>query len=150
MGVHPQSRTGKMASNSSHHITHRMVPLICQALTASPADEQVWIEGLGLLADTKLKTAMSITTSIWLPLLLRGLDPAGSRTVVLLALKLLFEVAENLEPIKTCAVKPLRALAKDERIYDSDELAVAVAKLGLSILDMHDRPIVRPRTAVSI
>lgn len=139
-----------MAANSSHHITHRMVPLICQALTASPVDEQVWTEGLDLLADPKLKTAMAITTSIWLPLLLRGLDPAGSKTVITLALKLLVEVSEILEPIKTCAVKPLRALAHDERIHDTDELAVAVGKLGLTIMDKDGRPIGRPRTAVSL
>jgi FKBP12-rapamycin complex-associated protein len=76
-----------------------MVPLICQALTSSN-DETVWLDGLRLLASPKLRTALSITASIWLPLLLKGLDVSRSSAVNTAGLILLGEVADQLKPMK--------------------------------------------------
>jgi FKBP12-rapamycin complex-associated protein len=126
-----------------------MVPLICQALTTSPSDEAVWLEGLRLLADPKLRTAMSITSSIWLPLLLKGLDASGPEVVILAALRLLLQVADTIEPIKSCLNKPLRALGMHPELSSAEEFEMAVSELGITILDEQKHPIGRPMTSVS-
>lgn len=138
-----------MSANTSHHILHRMVPLICQALTTSPSDEAVWLEGLRLLADPKLRTAMSITSSIWLPLLLKGLDASGPDVVILAALRLLLQVADTIEPIKSCLNKPLRALGMHPELASAEEFELAVSKLGITVLDGQKHAIGRPMTSVS-
>ena len=132
-----------MASNTSHHILHRMVPLICQSLLAAPQDEAVWLEGLGMLCNPKLHNAMSATSSIWLPLLLKGLETVRPRPVIIAALSLLGEMAATLEPMKSCLLKPLRALAKDTELglAASDEMSYTVGKLGLLVYDSHNKPI---------
>ena len=140
-----------MSANSSHQILHRMVPLICQALTTSPTDEVIWLEGLRLLCDPKLHTAMTLTPSIWLPLLLRGLELSRPSTVILSALTVLGEMAETLEPMKSCLVKPLKALATDTEsgLSGSDELALTVTRLGLVIRDGEHKQIGRPSSVSS-
>ncbi|KAK4689267.1 hypothetical protein P7C73_g843, partial [Tremellales sp. Uapishka_1] len=137
-----------MATDTSHHILHRMVPLICQALTTSPTDETVWLEGLRLLSSPKLRTAMSLTSSIWLPLLLKGLEPTRPRSVVLAALRLLTEVAEVLEPMKSCLLKPLRVLGRDRDIDSTEELVNAVEKLGLMVKNTEKKEIARPKVPI--
>ncbi|RSH90651.1 hypothetical protein EHS25_001256 [Saitozyma podzolica] len=139
-----------MSANTSHHILHRMVPLICQALTTSPSDEAVWLEGLRLLADPKLRTAMSITSSIWLPLLLKGLDASGPEVVILAALRLLLQVADTIEPIKSCLNKPLRALGMHPELSSAEEFEMAVSELGITILDEQKHPIRRPMTSTTV
>ena len=135
-----------MSANSSHRVLHRMVPLICQALTTSPSDDLVWLEGLRLLSNPKLRTSMSLTSSIWLPLLLKSLEVHRSKEVICAGLKLLAGVAETLEPMKSCLVKPLRALGKDAEIGVSEELTVAVSLLGLTILNKDNREVGRPKS----
>lgn len=127
----------KMATNQSHHILHRMVPLICQALTTSPNDDVVWLEGLRLLCDPKLHTIMNLTPSIWLPLLLKGIDPARSPQIIAASLRALTEMAGTLEPMKSCLIKPLKALARhsDPAVATSEELIMTVEKLNLKITD---------------
>lgn len=118
-----------------------MIPLICQALTTAakegedpldPHNEAVWLEGLRLLCNPKLRTALSITSSIWLPLLLKGLEVTRPTTVNMAALALLGEVAEMLHPMKGCLTKPLRLLGKDEEVSQTEELAIALEKLGMA------------------
>jgi len=128
-----------MSVNRSHHVLHRMVPLICQALTSSN-DETVWLDGLRLLASPKLKTALSITASIWLPLLLKGLDVSRSSGVNTAGLVLLAEVADQLKPMKSCLAKPLKALSRDGKIGQSDELIAVLLRL-----DMEISPELRPK-----
>jgi FKBP12-rapamycin complex-associated protein len=117
-----------------------MIPLICQALTTAipdgqepldPEQEAVWLEGLRLLCNPKLRTALSITSSIWLPLLLKGLDASRPTEVNVAALKLLVEVAEMLQPMKSCLTKPLRLLGKDQEVCRTEELAIALGKLDM-------------------
>lgn len=138
-----------MSANTAHHITHRMVPLICQALTTSPQNEEVWLHGLTLLASPKLRQAMNMTFSIWLPLLIKALDTARPQPVILAGLRLLSQVAETLEPMKTCLVKPLRALGKEEGFCDSDELEGACSKLGITVWGPGRKVIGRPQSTVS-
>ena len=128
-----------MSVNRSHHVLHRMVPLICQALTSSN-DETVWLDGLRLLASPKLRTALSITASIWLPLLLKGLDVSRSSAVNTAGLILLGEVADQLKPMKSCLAKPLKALQRDSKIGHSQELVMVLLKL-----DMELSPAVLPK-----
>jgi len=116
-----------------------MVPLICQALTSSN-DETVWLDGLRLLASPKLRTALSITASIWLPLLLKGLDVSRSSAVNTAGLILLGEVADQLKPMKSCLAKPLKALQRDSKIGHSQELVMVLLKL-----DMELSPAVLPK-----
>lgn len=129
-----------MSANRSHHVLHRMIPLICQALTTAISDgqdtldvqnEAIWLEGLRLLCNPKLRTALSITSSIWLPLLLKGLDSSRPTSVNVAALKLLAEVAEMLQPMKSCLTKPLRLLGKDQEVCRTEELAMALEKLDM-------------------
>jgi hypothetical protein len=121
-----------MSVNRSHHVLHRMVPLICQALTSSN-DETVWLDGLRLLASPKLKTALSITASIWLPLLLKGLDVSRSSAVNTAGLILLSEVADQLKPMKSCLAKPLKALSRDAKIGNSQELVMVLLRLDMEV-----------------
>lgn len=114
----------------SQHILHRIIPLICQALLTSP-QTAVWLHGLGLLASPKLRGAMGQTSSIWLPILLKGLEVHREKEVILAALQLLTEVGGTMEVMKTCLVKPLKLLAKDERVMHSPELECAASRLGL-------------------
>jgi FKBP12-rapamycin complex-associated protein len=92
-----------------------MVPLICQALTSSN-DETVWLDGLRLLASPKL----------------RAVNTAG--------LILLGEVADQLKPMKSCLAKPLKALQRDSKIGNSQELVMVLLKL-----DMELSPAVGPK-----
>jgi len=121
-----------MSLNRSHHVLHRMVPLICQALTSSN-DETVWLDGLRLLASPKLKTALSITASIWPPLLLKGLNVNRSSAVNTAALILLSEVADQLKPMKSCLAKPLKALSRDGKIGNSQELVTVLLRLDMEV-----------------
>jgi FKBP12-rapamycin complex-associated protein len=121
-----------MSVNRSHHVLHRMVPLICQALTSSN-DETVWLDGLRLLASPKLRTALSITASIWLPLLLKGLDVSRTSAVNTAGLVLLSEVADQLKPMKSCLAKPLKALARDSKVGNSEELVTVLLRLDMEI-----------------
>ena len=136
-----------MAANSSNQILHRMVPLICQALTTSPNDETVWLEGLRLLSNPKLRTAMSLTSSIWLPLLLKGLEPSKSKPIIIASLVLLNGLCETLQPLKSCLVKPLKALSRDTVIGEREELTSAVERLGLVIRNPQQKEI--GKTSVS-
>lgn len=137
-----------MAAISSQHIPYRMVPLICQALTVAPDDVDVWLDGLRLLRNPKLKPAMGQTSSIWLPLLLIALDVARPVELNLSALRLLADVAEAIEPIKQCLIKPLRALASAEVIGESEELEIASLRLGIASDVMEGTP--ARRDAVSL
>jgi FKBP12-rapamycin complex-associated protein len=146
-----RSQTGKTRAdmfNTSHHVLHRMVPLVCQALTTSPNDEVVWLDGLTLLSNNKLRTAMTLTSSIWLPLLLKGLEPSRPRPVIIAALSLLYQVAEILEPMKSCLLKPLRTLGKTTEIGETDELALAVGRFGLPVWNAQKQEIGRPGSTV--
>jgi len=138
-----------MAASTTHQILQGMVPLICQALTTAPIDDQVWLEGLRLLTKPKLCTALTTTSSIWLPLLLKGLDTSSSATVKLAALRLLTEVAETLEPMKSCLVKPLRALRKDKEVSETEEFNLACRRLGLETSNDQEVNAKEPRSAVS-
>ena len=122
-------------SNTSHHILHRMVPLICQALISAPTDEGVWLEGLEMLCDPKLHTSMTLTSSIWLPLLLRGLEAWRPRRVILASLKLLGEMNATLEPMKSSLVKPLRSLSKSTEVgfEVAEQLKATLNQIGLVI-----------------
>jgi len=129
---YPLITSVEMSVNRSHHVLHRMVPLICQALTSSN-DETVWLDGLRLLASPKLKTALSITASIWLPLLLKGLDVSRSSAVNTAGLILLSEVADQLKPMKSCLAKPLKALSRDAKIGNSQELVMVLLRLDMEV-----------------
>ncbi|KAK6905037.1 hypothetical protein I203_105856 [Kwoniella mangroviensis CBS 8507] len=135
-----------MSGNPQYHITHRMVPLICQALIAAPDDETVWLEGLRMLANPKLKQALTLTSSIWLPLLLRGLEVYKPLPVIVSALKLLDHVSEILEPMKSCLVKPLRALGKEKQYEELEELVWMIEKLDLTVWNSEKSLIGRPRS----
>ncbi|WVQ93902.1 hypothetical protein IAU59_000980 [Kwoniella sp. CBS 9459] len=135
-----------MSGQAQHHITHRMVPLICQALITAPQDEAVWQEGLRMLANPKLKAALTLTSSIWLPLLLKGLETSKPRTVTLVALRLLDHVAEILEPMKSCLVKPLRALGREKDLEGLAELSQVVNKLDVTVWNSEKQLIGRPKS----
>lgn len=109
-----------------------MVPLICQSLTKSD-EEAVWLEGLRLLSSPKLRSALAITSSIWLPLLLKGLDTVRTEKVNLAALKLLAEVADQLKPMKSCLAKSLQALSRDSKIAKVEELQIVLTRLDMSL-----------------
>ena len=138
-----------MEVSTSHQILHRMVPLVCQALTTSPSDDQVWLEGLRHLSNPKLRTAMTTTSSIWLPLLLKGLDTSRSRPIIFASLKLLAEVADTVDLMKSCFIKPLKALGKYQEVSGSEELRLACARLGLVVWsELEGEEIGSPRSAV--
>ncbi|WVQ82636.1 hypothetical protein IAT38_004768 [Cryptococcus sp. DSM 104549] len=136
--------------NTQHHITHRMVPLICQALITSPEDETVWLEGLRLLSNPKLRPALPLTSSIWLPLLLKGLEVTKPRTVTAAALRLLVQVAETLEPMKNCLVKPLRALGKEDDVAEMYELLRAVERLDITVFNSDKRVVNRSKSLATL
>lgn len=121
-----------MSVNRSHQVLHRMVPLICQSLTSSD-EETVWLEGLRLLCSPKLLSALAITSSIWLPLLIKGLDTGRTEKVNLAALRLLADVADQLKPMKSCLAKSLQALGRDSKIAGTDELRVVLARLDMQL-----------------
>lgn len=131
-----------MSLNRPHHILHRMVPLICQAMTTRPYDEAVWVEGLTMLCDPKLHRSMSLTYSIWLALLLRALESSRPPAVILAALRLLGEMKKTLEPMKSCLLKPLTALVKLDELDAEigEELKATIGKLGLTIPGMLKKP----------
>nr|ODO02215.1 phosphatidylinositol 3-kinase [Cryptococcus depauperatus CBS 7855] len=122
-----------MSGNTYHHILHRSVPLICQALITSPEDETVWLEGLRLMSSPKLRPALASTSSIWLPLLLKGLEVTKPRTVTREALKLLYEAAGTLDVMKSCLVKPLRTLSKERDASEMEEFAKVLERLDINI-----------------
>nr|XP_019014364.1 phosphatidylinositol 3-kinase [Kwoniella pini CBS 10737]OCF53145.1 phosphatidylinositol 3-kinase [Kwoniella pini CBS 10737] len=136
-----------MSGNSQYRITHRMVPLICQALIAAPDDETVWLEGLRMLANPKLKQALTLTSSIWLSLLLRGLEITKPVAVINSALNLLTHVSEILEPMKSCLLKPLRALGREKQFENMVEFINVVEKLDLTVWNSEKKPIGRPQSA---
>ena len=128
-----------------------MVPLICQSLTGSD-EETVWLEGLRLLSSPKLLSALAITSSIWLPLLIKGLDTSRSEKVNLAALKLLAEVADQLKPMKSCLAKSLQGLGRDSKIAGTDELRLVLTRLDMSLpsnLTMVDREVHQGKTRAS-
>lgn len=124
-----------MSGNTQHHILHRTVPLICQALITSPDDETVWLEGLRLLSSAKLRHALRHTSSIWLPLLLKGLEVTKSERIILESLRLLIEAADILEPMKSCLIKPLRSLVKVANLAGTEELILVEKCLGIKVTD---------------
>lgn len=130
-----------MASTPNQHIPYRMVPLICQALTVEADSVDVWLDGLRLLRNPKLKAAMSQTSSIWLPLLLKALEMSRPVELNLAALRLLSDVAESIEPIKQCLIKPLKTLAGDDLVGRSEELEVACLRMGLRVSTCEGREI---------
>lgn len=127
-----------MTSQSSQVIFSRIVPLVCQGLTVAPDDDQVWLEGLKTLADPKLRRAMGMTSSIWMPLLLKAIDVNRSSEVILAGLRVLAQVAEIVDPMKICFVKPLKALMEFEGVDKSDEIREADKKLGLGLIKEED------------
>ncbi|WVF66281.1 hypothetical protein IAT40_001021 [Kwoniella sp. CBS 6097] len=135
-----------MSGQAQHHITHRMVPLICQALITAPQDETVWQEGLRMLSNPKLEAALNLTSSIWLPLLLKGLEVSKPRAVTLAALRLLDHVADILEPMKSCLVKPLRALGREKDLEALPELIQVVSKLDVTVWNSDKQLIGRPKS----
>jgi hypothetical protein len=130
-------------STSAANVLHRIVPLVCQALLAARTDDLVWIEGLDILSDPKLHNSMSGTKSIWLPLLLKGLEPTSDREIILAALRLLHEMTDILARMKPCLVKPLRALGKSRELdlARTEEMRYTVHKLGLTVWDADKVPI---------
>ncbi|WVR03316.1 hypothetical protein IAU60_000307 [Kwoniella sp. DSM 27419] len=127
-----------MSGHTQHHITHRMVPLICQALITAPQDQVIWTEGLRMLANPKLKPALGLTSSIWLPLMLKGLDLSRPSSVISAALLLVCHAADILQPMKSCLVKPLKALdKKKEDLIMGSELDEAFIKLELDLEDAY-------------
>lgn len=124
-----------MSGNTHHHILYRTIPLICQALVTCPDDETVWIEGLRLLSSAKLRRALPHTSSIWLPLLLKGLEVNKSEGIILESLRLLIEAANILEPMKSRLVKPLRSLGKIANLAGTKELTLVAERLGLKVWD---------------
>lgn len=145
-----------MSMNRNHQVLHRMVPLICQSLTSSN-EEAVWLEGLRLLSNPKFRMALSITSSIWLPLLLKGLDTSRSDTVNIAALKVLAEVADQLKPMKSCLSKSLQTLRADSKISNVEELQLVLRKLDMDLpapppgqlveREAHER---RPRVSATV
>jgi FKBP12-rapamycin complex-associated protein len=123
-----------MTSQSSQVILSRIVPLVCQGLTLAPDDERVWSDGLRMLADPKLRRTMAMTSSIWMPLLLKGINTNRSSEVILAGLRLLTGVSEIVYPMKSCFVKPMKALCVKEGVHDSEELVAADKTLGLGLL----------------
>jgi hypothetical protein len=85
---------------------------------------------------------MSLTCSIWLALLLRGLEAGQSKDILVAALKLLKEMQQTLEPMKSCLIKPLNALTKaaglDEEVLDI--VKEIIAKFGLIIPGLGKKP----------
>jgi hypothetical protein len=130
-------------STCAANVLHRIVPLVCQALLAAPTDGLVWIEGLDILSDPKLHNSMSGTKSIWLPLLLKALEPTSDREIILAALKLLHEMTDILARMKPCLVKPLRALGKSRELdlAYTEEMRYTIHKLGLTVWDADRVPI---------
>ena len=127
-----------------------MVPLICQALTASSTDDQVWLDSLRLLSNPKLRPAINVSSSIWLPLLLKALDSKRIEPVILAGLRLLREVVEAVEPLKSCLVKPLKLLGQNQEIGKSAELRTACEILGIVVVNTQMVEIGNPVSAVSL
>ncbi|ODN80500.1 hypothetical protein L202_02731 [Cryptococcus amylolentus CBS 6039] len=139
-----------MSTNTQHHILHRTVPLICQALITSPDDETVWTEGFRILSNPKLQQVLPLTTSIWLPLLLKGLETTRPRSVTVEALKLLVGAAGTLEPMKSCLIKPLRALGKSGDMAAMEYLTKAVERLDITVRNEDNQVIGKgPRSITS-
>ncbi|KAK8844641.1 hypothetical protein IAR55_006488 [Kwoniella newhampshirensis] len=134
-----------MSGSTQHHITHRMVPLICQALVTSPDEEAVWLEGLCLLTHHKLQSALAVTSSIWLPLLLKALEVSKPTAVINVALQLLCHAADILIPIKSCLIKPLRALGKSNHTTKLKGLVAALEKLDMVVWDSKIQVIGQPK-----
>ncbi|KIR57890.1 hypothetical protein I314_06396 [Cryptococcus bacillisporus CA1873] len=130
-----------MSGNTQHHILYRTIPLICQALVTCPDDETVWHKGLGLLSSAKLRRALPHTSSIWLPLLLKGLEVNKSKGIILESLRLLIEAADILEPMKSCLAKPLRSLGQVANLAGTKEVTLAAECLGLKVWDNNDNVI---------
>jgi FKBP12-rapamycin complex-associated protein len=139
-----------MTSQSSQVILSRIVPLVCQGLTLAPDDNAVWLEGLRMLADPKLRRTMAMTSSIWMPLLLKGIETARTPEVILAGLRLLTCVAGIVDPMKSCFVKPLKALMTREEISDSEELFTADKTLGLALISSVTMTIAPNSRAVSL
>jgi hypothetical protein len=92
---------------------------------------------------------MSLTSSIWLPLLLKGLETSRPHEVILAALRLLSQVAETLEPMRSCLIKPLRALGRHESISKCDELGMACGRMNIIVKIGEKREVGRALTSVS-
>ena len=127
-----------------------MVPLICQALTASPTDDEVWLHSLRLLSNSKLRPAMNVSSSIWLPLLLKALDSKRTEPVILAGLRLLKEVVEAVEPLKSCLVKPLKLLGQNQEVGESAELRAACEVLGIVVVNTQMEEIGKTISVVSL
>ena len=128
-------RSDKMSLKRPQHILHRMIPLICQALITSPGDTSVWVEGLAMLCNPKLHRSMTAMSSIWLPLLLTSLEAGQEDELILSGLGLLRNMGHTLEPMKSCLIKPLAALARREGNSDAlrAEIQIVVVRMGLPV-----------------
>ena len=81
-----------------------------------PTQTDLWTEGINTMSQPKLHQAMTTTVSIWLPLLLTTLESRQPDALILAGLKLIKTMVETLEPMKTCLIKPLVALARERVI----------------------------------
>lgn len=122
------------SNSSTPFILSQIVSLLAHGLTIS-SDDEVWLDGLRMLAEPKLHRSLSMTSSIWMPLLQRSLSPERDPQVIVAGLKLLARVADLIEPMKPAFVKPFKALVAmdDETVVNSAEFYVALNKLGLEV-----------------
>lgn len=127
------STVSHIPSSTRSVILSRLVSLICQGLTQSPQDAEVWLDGLRMLSDPKLHRSLAYTISIWLPLLQQSLSPGQDPAVTRAGLMLLGQVADVVEPMKNAFIKPFRTLKTQHGTAEVTELATAMARLGISL-----------------
>ena len=121
-------------TTSTPLILSQIVSLLAHGLTIS-SDDEVWLDGLRMLAEPKLHRSLSMTSSIWMPLLQRSLSADRDPAVIIAGLKLLARVADLVEPMKPAFVKPFKALIQmeDEAVMGSAEFYMALGRLGLEL-----------------
>lgn len=79
---------------------------------------------------------------------MKGLELNRGKKVIVSALTLLAEVSETLEPMKSCLVKPLRALGRDKEICEVEELDLACGKLAIVVTTEGKKEIGKRNTSV--
>lgn len=101
---------------------------------------QIWSTSFRLLANPQLLIQLGQSTSIWLPFLLKGLEPFRPPEVILAGLELLRVAAEVLGGMKGSLIRPLKALAREttwRRGNDGSELLdKACLRLGMKAVDV--------------
>ena len=134
--------TSSNASASTPVILSQIVSLLAHGLTISN-DDEVWLDGLRMLAEPKLHRSLSMTSPIWMPLLQRSLTPTRSPEVIIAGLKLLARVADLIEAMRPAFVKPFKALVEldDDKVMGAPELYLAVEGLGLEVMGKDGRPL---------